>query len=911
MIMRMSLVCALLLASPGALASSETFSNFESGHVRPLALSPSGKHLLAVNSEDARLAILGVTDGGLRLVAEVPVGLEPVSVAARVTRQGRLEAWVVNHVSDSVSIVDVDEAVPSRSRVVRTLLVGDEPQDIVFAGPGHARAFITTARRGQNATVSPALTTPGVGRALVWVFDADGARGPGVDRPLTVLELFGDGPRALAVSGDGRTVHAAVFLSGNRTTSIAGPVMTRRAGGHPPREVDPTAPQTAQIVRFDPATRRWQDEEGTDLSRLVPFHLPDLDVFAIDATATPPALKKVGGAVSGVGTVLLGMAVRPGTEHVYVANLESLNHVISEPALRGHFTESRLTVIRNGQAVAHHLNPHIRYGARSSRKKRERSIGLPVSVAFSADGATAYVAAMGSGKIAALDASKLERGAVEPRLASVGGGPSGLAVDSGRKRVYVLNRFDHTVSWVDAVRMRELGAASLGYNPAPEVVRKGRPILYDTSLSAHGDQACASCHIFGDFDGLAWDLGEPGGPKPKNPNPYRLDGPLPRVFHPLKGPMVTQSLRGLAGAGPMHWRGDRTAAADRGGDAFDELGAFEKFNPAFKTLLGRPRLLPAGQMRAFAEFALTINYPPNPIRRLDGALTPQQVEGERIFLTRAPIDPSGGPCITCHVMPLGTDGMTSYDVQTQDFKVPHLRNLYQKVGKFGFPAGTFFPATEHLGNQVRGFGFLHDGSFDTIYTFLFSPILFFARPPDPKAEAERRAVEAYLFTFDTGLRPVVGQQVTLTAASRGERATLARLDLLVAQAGKGACDLVARRNQRGAARGWLLRRNRFLPSRTGAPAVTVAELTLLAAEPGGEVTFLCAPPGSGDRLALDRDRDGARDEDEQAAGSDPADAASKPPAPKPAPRAAAPPPATGPRPPQPNSATNTRRRVTP
>ena len=33
---------------------------------------------------------------------------------------------------------------------MRTLLVGDEPRDIVFAGAGSTRAFITTAHRGQN-----------------------------------------------------------------------------------------------------------------------------------------------------------------------------------------------------------------------------------------------------------------------------------------------------------------------------------------------------------------------------------------------------------------------------------------------------------------------------------------------------------------------------------------------------------------------------------------------------------------------------------------------------------------------------------------------------------------------------------------------------------------------------------------
>ena len=68
-------------------------------------------------------------------------GMEPVSVAARNDN----EVWVVNHLSDSVSIVDLSA---SPAKVVRTLLVGDEPRDIVFAGTGGTnRAFITTAHR--------------------------------------------------------------------------------------------------------------------------------------------------------------------------------------------------------------------------------------------------------------------------------------------------------------------------------------------------------------------------------------------------------------------------------------------------------------------------------------------------------------------------------------------------------------------------------------------------------------------------------------------------------------------------------------------------------------------------------------------------------------------------------------------
>src|SRR5262249_56077832 len=110
-------------------AAGATFVEFESGQVRPLALSPDGTRLFAVNTPDDQLEIFSVGGGGLTHVGSVPVGMEPVAVAARTTG----EVWVVNHLSDSISIVDVATSPP---RVVRTLLVGDEPRDIVFAGPG-------------------------------------------------------------------------------------------------------------------------------------------------------------------------------------------------------------------------------------------------------------------------------------------------------------------------------------------------------------------------------------------------------------------------------------------------------------------------------------------------------------------------------------------------------------------------------------------------------------------------------------------------------------------------------------------------------------------------------------------------------------------------------------------------------
>ena len=97
----LSLVIALATLAASTAAAQISFVAFESGHVRPVALSPDGARLFAVNTPDNTLEIFDVVFGTLEHAASVPVGMEPVSVAARTNG----EVWVVNHLSDSVSIV--------------------------------------------------------------------------------------------------------------------------------------------------------------------------------------------------------------------------------------------------------------------------------------------------------------------------------------------------------------------------------------------------------------------------------------------------------------------------------------------------------------------------------------------------------------------------------------------------------------------------------------------------------------------------------------------------------------------------------------------------------------------------------------------------------------------------------------
>jgi len=902
------------VAAALALASSpaSAFVTFETGQVRPMAKSPDGSRLFVCNTPDNRLEIFDIDAGGLTRVGSVPVGLEPVAVAARTNT----EVWVVNHLSDSVSIVDLSNI--NAPRVTRSLTVGDEPRDIVFAGAAFDHAYITTAHRGQNIPSDPQLTTAGVGRADVWVFDANALGTSFGGDEETILTLFGDTPRPLAVSADGSRVYAGVFMSGNETTVLGEGSIPD--GGEPLGLPDPATnhlgdprPEVGLVVRWDGS--KWTDELSRNWNSSVKFSLPDYDVFAIDSSMDPPVPAGVlpGQRFAHVGTTLFNMAINPGNGKLFVTNLEAFNEVRFEgpgifggTTVRGHIVESRITVI---DPVAEtvtpiHLNKHIDYNSAfdpAPNATNDKSLAFPLDMAFKADGSKMYVAALGSSKVGIYTPSQVEADTFTPDTANQilvsGGGPTGLVLDEANARLYVLTRFNNSVSIVNTTMNVEESQVAL-HNPEPAEVVEGRPFLYDARItSSRGDQACASCHLFGDFDSLSWDLGNPDDDVLDNQNVFTL-GPVGDAdFHPMKGPMTTQSLRGMDNHGPMHWRGDRNGALDEAnaqpdGGEFDEVRAFKKFNPAFVGLIGRSAQLADADMQKFTDFILEVMYPPNPVRALDNSLDAGQTAAQTFFFNTT--SDTVTQCNGCHKFDrnanpgvahpgfFGTDGRMSFEAETQHFKIAHLRNLYQKVGMFGNASVPFVNPGDNgfKGEQVRGFGFLHDGSIDTVFRFFQATVFNPAGPPAlPNVgfanDTERSQMESLMLAFDSNHRPIVGQQATLRSDSGTDADD--RVDLILARADAGECDAIVKGVVGGDERGYLYEGSGLFSSDRAADGL-IAEATLrgYATTPGQELTFTAVPSGEGEREGLDRDLDGYGDADEVDGGSDPADAASVP-----------------------------------
>lgn len=598
----------------------------------------------------------------------------------------------------------------------------------------------------------------------------------------------------------------------------------------------------------------------------MPFELPDYDVFVLDAAADEPRVVE---SVSGVGTVLFNLAVQPGSGEIWVTNTEAKNFVPLEPRLRGKFADNRVSRIvlsesKDNRVLPVDLNRHVGQIDGSipavAESARELSLAQPLDIVFAPDGKLAYVAAFGSRKVGVLDGT----GNVIDRI-KVGFGPGGLALDAKRQRLYVLNHLDATISVIDLVQRVSVSTMRLRHDPTPPLVRAGRPLFYDAALtSRYGDLSCATCHVFGDMDGLAWDLGDPAGPQIDYPVKLKNGGlGEPRqALHPLKGPMVTQSLRGLADTAPYHWRGDRFGVPyEPGGD----IASFKDFNPAFVNLMGRSIEFPDSAMEAFARFVFTIRYPPNPIQPLDRGMDGEQKAGFDFFTGPFFSDAGEQNCVACHNLPLGTNRLVNFEGFQigRDMKTSHLRNLYDKVGRFNVG-----------GPQVSGFGFLHDGTVESVVGFLRFEVFFFPGNTESEKDVIRRQLHHYLMAFDTGMAPLVGRQLTVSGElSGGDRQML---DLFTARASAGDCDLTARAWEGKVERGWLFRNAAFYGDRGADPPLMLGALLDRHRRGAEPVTFTCAPPGDGRRSAIDRELDGYLDADEILAGSDPANSRSVP-----------------------------------
>jgi YVTN family beta-propeller protein len=647
------LAAVLAIVAVGMPTIARAKPTFASPHANPIARSPIFGELYVANTPGDTLDV--VDPGAGAVTARIPVGIDPVSVAVR--PDGK-EVWVSNHVSDTVSVIDVDPASPTRYQVVATVTAWsedgwvtdfDEPVGIAFAS--NAKAYVALSSRNRIAVVDVATRT--------------------VTKQIQVLAQE---PRAITVRGN--RLYVIPFESGN-TTELSGcftlsdPGCTFSILDLASNSIDAilTRNMVADIVR----------RPGT----------PDRDLFVYD-TADESTLFEV----SGLGTLLYGLAV-DSTGHVFVALTEARNDANGHAGTAG----ADLVDMENRAFLNQIARVDCSAGCSDvthvdlepvppANPAPGTQLATPFGIQVSGVDSTIVAVAAASSRLFTMDVAT---GTVLGRV-DVGAIPRGLVLESdggGAPSVaWVLNSIEDSVSRVDVsnpAAPHETARIPLDDPTRPDV-KRGEIRFNDADGSTTGTFACASCHPDGNTDQLLWNLGArcltPG-----------CDQTQPRVTMPI---------RGLRDTLPLHWDGTlgdpfggiNAAVADSGvmvpPTCTDEDSCFRDLVdasmastmcdqaacPNDRNELGLPGAFSEADRDAISVYLRAVPYPPARSRRLDDHFSPLAAEGFRNFLIG--VDDAHPGCSrarACHALPFWNGTNTS----DTGFDAPTFRGLTDRT----------------------------------------------------------------------------------------------------------------------------------------------------------------------------------------------------------------------------------------
>ncbi len=823
--------------------TSNDFVNFETPHVYPMDMTPNQQKLLAVNTADNRLEVFTITDNSLDHLASIPVGMDPVTVRVR----NNNEAWVVNHLSDNISIVDLNLNI-----VTKTIRTDNEPCDIVFSSSAQ-RAFVTCSEANS-----------------VNVFNLSNLN----SAPQQIV-LKGEEPRSLAISPDGNTVYAGFFMSGNQTTIVPGgktegpqngraqdavrhpsgpygglPVPPNNGNSfNPPISSNLPSPPAVSIIVKKNTQGQWLDDNNgnwtsfisgslaNESHRIQGWDLPDRDVAILNANNLSVSYKQH------LMNILMALSVNPATGEITVVGTDATNEIRYEPNLNGRFMRINWAKFQgNSNPSIKDMNPHLNYALDNiSQSERNLAISDPRGSVWNNAGTRCFVTGMGTDNMIILDqnGNRISNQPIE-----VGEGPTGIVLHETSARAFVMNKFSGSISIVNLNSQSEVAEVNF-YDPTPDIIKRGRPHLYNShENSGLGHISCASCHIDARTDRLAWDLGDPQGevtfPEPGT----QMEGAPFTGFHPMKGPFRTQILQDINRYESLHWRGDRK-------DLFD-------FAEAYKELQGDDEAKPTNEMAEFSAFLSTIHFPPNPYRNLDNSISnsvPVPGPNNTIAAMANPnnaINTFLSACLSCHPGHRGRGAQIVENFLHDDIhQVPEtFRGFYERSG--------FFSNTTD--GNTQGFGKLPDGS------------EFFNLGDLSQSQQSEREMAALLMSFDGGVpwsdegdhpsldaHAAVGQQVTVNGSISNADQNL--LNQFINLANTDAVGLIAKGVFENEFRSFVYLGDNLYQS--DAAEQTITQNSLMAnVLANGPMTFTVVPFNTRYRMGIDRDSDGIYDWDE-------------------------------------------------
>lgn len=865
----------LLGALPALGQGTGPYVNFETPVHDGLLVSKigSGEYLLVASSEDNAVEVYDTA--GPTFLLRVPVGLEPVTVVRKPTALagGGVRFYTANWLGDSITAFVLEPSggtPPLGWRIERTVATADEPIGITIlpevAGvattlPGsvfHEAVIVTHAARGAYAVLDSATLLPfGAGWGALELFDTTGGLGIKEPRALEFAPpTAGVSPQMAVLNLRGGNTGSVYDFDLWVTTDLAQSIVSGRAVG-------PTVGNLG-------TTNFNMDFDSRSVLYVVGQEARNAEIGKVDINGEQQHHDMETLGTGFVRSALWRVQNFAGTPTIRELDLN--RGLAGSSGVPTCAIPTDLEIHENAPPTAVLIEDAEPVAVENAPQKLEVQ---PVPTTRT----RIFVACMGSDTVSVVipNASnfpasrviRVDTNAGGFSAANLGGqmrGPRALAFkDSTPRRLYVLNRVEHSVTVMNpdfnlaSPASAVLATFDLAGQVAPPRVRNGRKIFYTSKLSGGGKSACASCHIDGDSDQLSWNLSGPGLIDATTVLPGALLPILPGgqlgTMTNHKGPMVTQTLRGLLNYEifdnlvadllysnqPYHWRGDK--------------GFFTDFNAAFLNLMGfcaagvtcvdpggngaKNKGIPDSDMAAFRDFINTITQEPNPeqpkTRTYSGSPwsdpdNPPPAGSQQELLELNNVTVGSGAirglkifhmitqaenCLQCHALPEGSDNDLTETLGNQVLTLPPsqletaaTRDLVRKE-KFLFRRSGN-PASPLIATGVRTaeFGLVHTGE-DHILPFGSGSIFAFVtgfetggtfNPP------ETVDVSLYLREFDSGVAPAIGLSFTVEQPFYSNPANQpvvdAIIDLLEGQANAANIGVAAHLQVAGTTRGF-------------------------------------------------------------------------------------------------------------
>ena len=712
--------------------------SFLSPHASPIAVHRD--LVFVVNTPADTLDV--IDSKNRKIISRIDVGIDPVSIAIR--PDGK-EVWVANHVSDSVSVIDIFTGSATYLQVIATIQEFDEgtkatrfdePVGIAFAD--NHKAYVALSSENKIAVVN-------------------------VDtRKVTKrLNITAQDPRAITVRND--RLYVLPFESNNKS---------QLSGGY---KID------GDLVTFNAHEHSIANNNVLSLGHVTDIvkhpRVPDRDLYVFD-TKTDKLIRTV----DTLGTLLYGLTV-DSTGRVFIAQTDARNDVNGRSGTKKHGLAemenraflNQITSVRFKGDVAGkpefiNLEP-----LPPEHPEQGEALATPFAIEISEDDSLIVASAAASDKVFTIDT---KTGKILGRVA-VDAVPRGVALETSNegkaKRAWVLNAVENTVSVVDVSdpAALEVKASIRLEDPTHPAFKRGRIAFETARASTTQTFSCASCHPGGHTDQLLWVL--------KTPIVTGGNQIMPRSTMPI---------RGLRDTAPFHWDGipgdpygginsastrahvapnshvDKPESTTR--DLIDGglASTMAMVGDTTKNDEGKSGLLSKQERDDMAKFLLGVTYPPAQRRAYTNVLSKRAEEGFELFHITGDVGgtPGANHCGDCHRMPF----WVSTNTPGSGMDAPTWRGAYDRFlilpqGRLNIIDFDFYRRVAEAGNDER-----------RIWQFSW---------------AGRRAFDPVwdmVLEGSTGFSGSFARQVTLNKSTHAEELTSDLLDALEASAGEGA-----------------------------------------------------------------------------------------------------------------------------